>query len=390
MWLKELFEAKNDSIVFAFGRYNPPTLGHEAVFQTVINTAKSKNADHAVFISSTQKPKTDPLSFSYKLNYLKKTYTGVNFNGDDTIKTIVQLLQELMNRGYRNITMVAGSDRVMEFRTFLNQYNRKPDKTGRIPFEFDTIDVVSSGERDPDQEGVTGISASGARAAAAAGNQNSFMKMVNHKFGAELYQELRRSLGIKEQVAANTEKLYNEAMPEQKSGKPTVYLDMDGVLADFFGGVEKLYGVNHWKQLASDKTKDLRQDVIDRITGTNFFETLPKFTTTDALIGMVKKFTGGRFSILTSPLRGDHDNSARYKKVWISQNIKQPDEVIVTGRKEKYATANGTANILVDDRPINIQKWQDKGGYGILYQANKDSLNKIELALKNYREKNGN
>jgi hypothetical protein len=147
--------------------------------------------------------------------------------------------------------------------------------------------------------------------------------------------------------------------------------------------------VAHWKQLASDKTKDLRQDVIERITGTNFFETLPKFPTADPLIGMIKKFTGGRFSILTSPLRGDHDNSARWKKVWINQNIEQPDETIVTGRKEKYATANGSANILVDDRPVNIQKWQDKGGYGILYQANKDSLNKIEHGLKNYGEKNG-
>jgi hypothetical protein len=89
-------------------------------------------------------------------------------------------------------------------------------------------------------------------------------------------------------------------------------------------------------------------------------------------------------------LRGDHDNSARWKKVWINQNIEQPDETIVTGRKEKHATTNGTANILIDDRPINIQKWQDKGGYGILYQANKDSLNKIEQSLKNYGEKNGN
>lgn len=390
MLLKELFEAKNDSIVFAFGRYNPPTLGHEAVFQKVLNTAKSKAADHSIFISSTQKPKTDPLPFSYKLNYLRKAYTGVNFHGDDTIRTIVQLLQELMNRGYKNITMVAGSDRVTEFKTFLNQYNKKPDKKGSIPFQFDTIDVVSSGERDPDQEGVGGISASGARAAAASGDQNSFMKMVNPKFGTELYQELRRYMGVKEQVATNTEKLYTKSMPEQKNGKPTVYLDMDGVLADFFGGVEKLYGVNHWKQLASDKTKDLRQDVIDRITGTNFFETLPKFSTTDALIGLIKKFTGGRFSILTSPLRGDHDNSARYKKVWINQNIEQPDETIVTGRKEKYATANGAANILIDDRPVNIEKWQSKGGYGILYQANKDSLNTIEQGLKNYGEKNGN
>ena len=390
MWLKELFEAKNDSIVFAFGRYNPPTLGHEVVFKTVINTAKAKGAEHAVFISSTQKPKTDPLSFQYKLNYLKRTYSEVNFNDDDTIKTIVQLLQELMNKGYKNVTMVAGSDRVNEFKAFLNQYNKKPDKKGNVPFEFDSIDVVTSGERDPDGEGISGISASGARAAAVSGDQAAFMKMVNAKFGAELYGELRKSMGVKEQVATNTEKLYNNIMPEQKNGKPTVYLDMDGVIADFFGGVEKLYGVGHWKQLTSDKSKDLRQDVIDRITGTNFFETLPKFPSADPLIAMIKKFTGGRFSILTSPLRGDHDNSAKWKKVWINQNIEQPDETIVSGRKEKYATSKGTANILVDDRPINIQKWQDKGGYGILYQANKNSLSTIEQALKNYGEKNGN
>jgi len=384
MWLKELFEAKNDSVVFAFGRYNPPTLGHEAVFQTVINTARSKGAEHTIFISATQKPKTDPLSFQYKLNYLKKTYTGVNFNGDDTIRTIVQSLQELMSRGYKNVTMVAGSDRANEFKSFLDQYNNKPDKKGNIPFQFDSIDVVSSGERDPDGEGISGISASGARTAAMAGDQARFMKMVNAKFGSELYTELRKSMGIKEQVATNTEKLYNEAMPEKTNGKPVVYLDMDGVLADFFGGVEKLYGVSHWKQLTSDKSKDLRQDVIDRITGTNFFETLPKFPSADPLIAMIKKFTGGKFSILTSPLRGDHDNSAKWKKIWINQNIEQPDETTVTGRKEKYAITNGTPNILIDDRPVNIQKWQDKGGYGILYQANKDPLSKVSASLEQY------
>jgi len=390
MWLKELLEAKNDSIVFAFGRYNPPTLGHESVFQTVINTAKSKGADHIIFISSTQKPKTDPLSFQYKLEYLRKTYPGVNFNGDDTVRTIVQLLQELMNRGYKNIIMVAGSDRVNEFKTFLNQYNKKPDKTGNIPFQFNSVDVVSSGQRDPDMEGIGGISASGARAAAAAGNEAGFLKMVNPKFGAELYAELRKSMGIKEQVVQNTEKLYNETMPEQKNGKPTVYLDMDGVVADFFGGVEKLYGVSHWKQLASDKTKDLRQDVIDRITGTNFFETLPKFPTADSLIAMVKKFTGGQFTILTSPLRGDHENSARWKQAWINQNLEKPDQTIVSGKKEKYAKTNGISNILIDDRPINIQNWESKGGYGILYQANKDPISKVEQSLKNYGGKNGN
>ena len=135
-------------------------------------------------------------------------------------------------------------------------------------------------------------------------------------------------------------------------GKPIVYLDMDGVLADFFGGVEKLYGVSHWKELTADKTKDLKKEVIDRITGTDFFATLPKFPTADTLIDMVKTFTGGTFSINTSPLRGDHENSGKYKKVWISNNIETPAEIIVTGRKETYAKdkASGTPNILTHAR----------------------------------------
>jgi len=182
--------------------------------------------------------------------------------------------------------------------------------------------------------------------------------------------------------------LYNKHMTEQSNVKPIVYLDMDGVIADFFGGVERLYGVDHWKQLTSDKTKDLRQDVIDRIAGTDFFAHLPKFSSADALIEMIKKFTGGQYSILTSPLRGDTENSGYYKKVWIGKHIVKPDDIIVTGRKESYAVKNGVSNILIDDRPINIDKWQSKGGYGILYQANKHPLSKITQALEQYSQKN--
>ena len=181
--------------------------------------------------------------------------------------------------------------------------------------------------------------------------------------------------------------LYNKHMTEQSNVKPIVYLDMDGVIADFFGGVERLYGVDHWKQLTSDKTKDLRQDVIDRIAGTDFFAHLPKFSSADTLIEMIKKFTSGQYSILTSPLRGDTENSGYYKKVWIGKNIVKPDEIIVTGRKETYATKNGVPNILIDDRPINIEKWQSKGGYGILYQANKHPLSKVSQALEQYNQK---
>ena len=181
--------------------------------------------------------------------------------------------------------------------------------------------------------------------------------------------------------------LYNKHMTEQSNVKPIVYLDMDGVIADFFGGVERLYGVDHWKQLTSDKTKDLRQDVIDRIAGTDFFAHLPKFSSADTLIEMIKKFTGGQYSILTSPLRGDTENSGYYKKVWIGKHIVKPDDIIVTGRKESYAVKKSVPNILIDDRPINIDKWQSKGGYGILYQANKHPLSKVSQALEQYNQK---
>jgi hypothetical protein len=101
---------------------------------------------------------------------------------------------------------------------------------------------------------------------------------------------------------------------------------------------------------------------------------------------MVKKFTGGTFSINTSPLRGDNENSGKYKKLWIAQNIEQPEQTIITGRKESYAKdkASGTPNILIDDRPVNVQRWQGAGGYGILYQANRDPLSKVQQALDNY------
>ena len=191
-----------------------------------------------------------------------------------------------------------------------------------------------------------------------------------------------RILDLESNIDKYNKKLYNEDMEK----KPIVYLDMDGVMADFFGGLEKLYGVKHWKELTSDRTKDLKSEVIKKITGTNFFETLPKFSTADQLIKMVKDFTGGTFSICSSPLRGDNANSAKYKKVWISNNIEQPAETIITGRKESYAVNKQTKvpNILIDDRPINIQRWQQAGGFGILYQANRDSLSKVKSALETY------
>ena len=383
MLLKELFLREDDraTAVFAFGRFNPPTIGHQKLLDKVIAMTKQVNGKGYIFLSHKQNNKTDPLTFREKQDYLKMFYPNIEI-GNANANTIIKALQVIQAQGRTRIVMVAGSDRVAEFQKLLNQYNGKPDKQGNDLYKFDSIDVVSAGERDPDQEGAAGASASKARDLANKGQEQEFNKIVlGGNNGKKLYDIIQDRLA--EQIDQNNKKLYNEDMAD---GKPTVYLDMDGVLADFFGGVEKMYGVEHWKELTNDKTKDLKKEVIDRITGTDFFATLPKFSTADALIDMVQKFTGGKFSINTSPLRGDHENSGKYKKLWIQNNIEQPDEIIVTGRKESYATdkASGTPNILIDDRPVNVQKWQAAGGYGILYQANRDSLSKVQEALDSY------
>ena len=382
MHLRELFLKEDDrsTAVFGFGRFNPPTIGHKKLLDKVQSMTKQVNGKGFLFLSHKQNNKTDPLTFKEKQDYLKMFYPDLAI-GDPAVKTIIQALQKIQAEGRTRIVMIAGSDRVVEFQKLLNQYNGKPDKQGNQLYKFDFIDVVSAGERDPDQEGASGASASKARELANKGQEQEFSRIVmGGNAGKKLYNVIQDRLA--EQIDENNKKLYNENM----DGKPTVYLDMDGVLADFFGGVEKMYGVDHWKQLTNDKTKDLKKEVIDRITGTDFFATLPKFQSADALIDMVKKFTGGKFSINTSPLRGDNENSGKYKKVWISNNIDTPDEIVVTGRKESYAKdkGTGTPNILIDDRPVNIQRWQDAGGYGILYQANRDSLDKVKKGLDGY------
>ena len=386
MHLRELFLREDDrsTAVFAFGRFNPPTIGHQKLIETVLATAEKANGKAYLFLSHKQNNKTDPLNFAEKQAYIQQYYPKLAV-GDAGSNTIIKALQKIQSEGRTKIIMVAGSDRVEEFSKLLNQYNGKPDKQGNDLYKFDSINVVNAGQRDPDAEGISGASASKARELANKGQEHEFSKIImGGDTGKKLYDIIQDRLG--KQIDENNNKLYNEDM---KDTTPTVYLDMDGVLADFFGGVEKMYGVEHWKQLTNDKTKDLKKEVIDRITGTNFFATLPKFDSADSLIDTVKKFTGGNFSINTSPLRGDHENSAKYKKLWISNNIEQPDDIVVTGRKETYAKdkGTGTPNILIDDRPVNIQRWQDSGGYGILYQANRDPLSKVQKALEKYGQK---
>ena len=193
MRLRQLFEAPRTTVV-AFGRMNPPTIGH----QKLVDKIKSLPGDHYVFLSQSQKPKTDPLSFEDKLRYAKFFFPNVTV-GHPEVKTIIQAMQKLEQLGYERVIYVAGSDRVDSFTNLLNQYNGQADKSGNIPYSFKLIKVVSAGERDPDADGAEGMSASKMRQAAADNDLESFKQGVpQQELADEMFAAVKQGMGIRD------------------------------------------------------------------------------------------------------------------------------------------------------------------------------------------------
>ena len=201
MFLRELFEAPTKKAVLAFGRLNPPTIGHAKLVAAI----EAQSGDHYLFLSQTQKPKTDPLDFATKMQFVKQSFPGINI-GHSKVKTPVQALQMLQSLGYTDVTFIAGSDRVDSFQKMFDTYNGKADKSGNIPFEFNTLNVVSAGERDPDADGAEGMSASKMRAAASQGDENAFAQGVpNSKLAKSMYDAVRKGMGVQDTVASERE-----------------------------------------------------------------------------------------------------------------------------------------------------------------------------------------
>ena len=188
------------SVVFAFGRFNPPTIGHELLVKAVKKLAQQRNADHVIYASRSQDAKKNPLSVEKKVKYLKLMFKSTNFAAaNDQERTFIEAAKAL-NKKYKNIIMIAGSDRIAEFKRLLNTYNGKE-------FNFDTIEVVSAGERDPDADDATGMSASKMRSLAVKGSYSEFKKglpsSVRDIDGKRLMNDIRDGMGlepIKEQI----------------------------------------------------------------------------------------------------------------------------------------------------------------------------------------------
>lgn len=196
MLLNELFEQESKHVTFCFGRMNPPTVGHEQVFKTMV----SQGGDYKIFVSQSQDRKENPLSYSDKIKFIKAIHPQYAdaVVENSALNTVVKVASYLYEQGYRNATFVAGSDRLDSFKKLLSQYNGVEGKAHGY-YEFDVLDFVSAGERDPDSEGVSGISASKARAAAANNDLESFKAATGAgEIAKEMFAAVRQGMGINE------------------------------------------------------------------------------------------------------------------------------------------------------------------------------------------------
>jgi len=159
----------------------------------------------------------------------------------------------------------------------------------------------------------------------------------------------------------------------------TVYVDMDGVLADLFNHAGSVNNVEHYNQM----TQAQWEEFFKNSNAYELFKNLPVFPTANKLLQMVVNYAGG-YNILSSPLNFDRAGSIKGKREWLSKHINVPaDQIIFEHEKYKYAvSADGTPNVLIDDYGVNIRKWADAGGIAIKYQADEDSLQKVFKALQ--------
>lgn len=195
-----LYEQPAKPIVFAFGRFNPPTTGHEKLVDKVKQVAGS--GEYRVYPSFSQNQNKDPLPHALKVAYMRKMFPKhkKSIVADKDAKTAINVAVKLYDQGFTDLVMVAGSDRVKEFETLLKNYNGVEGKRHGY-YKFNSIKVVSAGERDPDAEGVEGMSASKMRYHANKGEYDDFADGLPKGFkdGKKLFRDVRKYMGIREE-----------------------------------------------------------------------------------------------------------------------------------------------------------------------------------------------
>tara|TARA_B100000073_G_scaffold221368_1_gene184323 strand:+ start:314 stop:1078 length:765 start_codon:yes stop_codon:yes gene_type:complete len=191
---------KGKAVVFTFGRFQPPTAGHELLIRTVQAVAKKENAEYRIYPSKSEDEKKNPLKHKEKVTFMKKFFKGANIVYDTRIGSPFHAAKALSDEGYKRVIMVVGGDRVQAFKRQISRYINHPDPDKS--FNFDSFKVVSAGRRDPDASDISGMSASKMRAAASKGDFDAFSsglpKGSRKADIKKMYDLLRKRMGISE------------------------------------------------------------------------------------------------------------------------------------------------------------------------------------------------
>ena len=196
-------EENSITAAITFGRFNPPTIGHLKLIDRVAEVAKSVNGKFLIFVSNSIDPKKNPLHPEEKVKWMRKMFPKYarNIIYDSSIKTILDALIKLSKEGIKRVIIIVGQDRIEDFKRLVHKYNGVEMRNGS--YEFDNIDVISAGDRDPDDDNsVNGVSASKMRAAAKDNDFSLFKSFVPSGFMQvhDLFTDLRHAMGIHESI----------------------------------------------------------------------------------------------------------------------------------------------------------------------------------------------
>ena len=234
-------------VVVVFGRFNPPTIGHQKLLDRAAKEANKKGYELRIYPSRSNDPKKNPLTPQMKISYMRQMFPDYaeNIVDDKGAKTIFNVLIGANTEGHKNMIIMVGQDRLGEFQGLSHKYN------GEL-YNYDQLEVVSAGDRDPDSDDISGMSASKLRLAAAEGDFKKFAKGVPNTMSnqekMELFNVLRRSMNISEDT-----EVWEVAPKLDEEGLRDAYL------------VDHIYEVGN---LVENMNTGLRGEIIRR--GTNY------------------------------------------------------------------------------------------------------------------------
>ena len=236
---KSFLIEEDKTIFFTFGRMNPPTTGHEKLMNEL--SKKSGRNPYRVFLSQSSDNKKNPLDYNYKVKTVRKFFPkhARSVMLDKKVKNVFDAVTKLYDEGYKNINMVVGSDRTNEFKKLLEKYNGVKGRHGL--YKFNKINVISAGDRDPDADDVSGMSASKMRKLAGDGDFTQFSqglpKSVSNNEAKKVYNEVRKGMGLKEQKHFQN-KLIFEPVSEKREDYVKGHLFDIGDRVTFMGSDE--------------------------------------------------------------------------------------------------------------------------------------------------------